>query len=227
VIEVIATSVEDAIAAQNGGAQRIELVSHFEVGGLTPSVELAQAVLDVVTIPVRVMLRERNSFEVDEAETKRLCAFAEQFAKMKVDGLVLGFLRGGEIDTRALSRVLACAPNQRVTFHRAFELIGNPIDAVRLLKHFPQVDTILTSGGEGEWREKAARLSSLQTQAQPKIEVLVGGGINLSAMTTLIRFDNLRAFHLGRAAREPQTIDGVVSAERVSNIAALLMAKNN
>jgi copper homeostasis protein len=227
VIEVIATSVEDAIAAQNGGAQRVELVSHFEIGGLTPSITLTQDVLNAITIPVRVMLRERNSFEADEAETKRLCAFAEQFAKMKVDGLVFGFLRGGEIDTPVLSRVLACAPNLRVTFHRAFELIGNPIDAVRLLKHFPQVDTILTSGGEGEWREKAARLSSLQTQAQPEIEILVGGGINLSAIATLKRFDNLRAFHLGRAAREPQTVDGVVSAERVSNIAALLMAKNN
>ena len=72
-IEIIATTIEDAIAAERGGADRIELISHFEVGGLTPSLELVGAVTDAVKIPVRVMLRESEDFQVsNENEKQRL-----------------------------------------------------------------------------------------------------------------------------------------------------------
>ena len=69
-LEVIACSVEDAVAAERGGADRLELISHYEVGGLTPPLELVQDVLAAVSIPVRVILREDESFFITDEKKK-------------------------------------------------------------------------------------------------------------------------------------------------------------
>ena len=122
VLEVIVSSVSDAIEAQRGGAHRLEIIRDFPRGGLTPSLELVQDILDAVTLKVRVMLREDDSYEVEsEAEIERLCATATSLARLKIDGVVLGFLRGGEIDVQLTERVLSYAPTLRATFHHAFE----------------------------------------------------------------------------------------------------------
>src|SRR5690349_10554722 len=99
VLEVIACSLADAIEAEQGGAGRLEIVSELKRGGLTPSSELVAEIKQRVDIPVRVMLRESDGFGVTGAsEIERLCAAAERFASLEVDGFVLGFLRDGEVD---------------------------------------------------------------------------------------------------------------------------------
>src|SRR5262245_13498947 len=99
ILEVIACSVADAIEAQRGGAQRLEVVRDLDRAGLTPPVELVQTIKDAVDLPLRVMVRESEGYGIsDEAEVERLCAAAAEFSKLGVDGLVLGFLKGGKID---------------------------------------------------------------------------------------------------------------------------------
>src|SRR5215475_6492738 len=99
VLEVIACSVADAIEAERGGADRLEVISHFAVGGLTPPLGLLREIRAAVSLPLRVMLREGSGYEVnDEAETERLCAMARELNATGVEGVVLGFLRDGEID---------------------------------------------------------------------------------------------------------------------------------
>src|SRR2546422_10888383 len=98
VLEVIACSVADAVEAEKGGASRLEVISHFERGGLTPPLDLVRDILVAVHLPVRVMLRESEPFAVtDQVEIERLCAAARALAALPIDGLVLGFLRDGEI----------------------------------------------------------------------------------------------------------------------------------
>ena len=175
VLEVIVSSVSDAIEAQRGGARRLEIISDFPRGGLTPSLELVQDILDAVTLKVRVMLREDDSYEVaSEAEIEWLCVTATKLADLNVDGVVLGFLRGGEIDVQLTQRVLSYAPALRATFHHAFEEAKDQFEAIRGLKQIKQVDRILTSGGTGEWPEKMARLSQYAKEAGPEIEILAG-----------------------------------------------------
>src|SRR2546421_13095154 len=95
-LEVIAVSVDDALAAERGGARRIELISRFDLGGLTPPLELVRDVVNSVGIPVRVMLRESADFDVrDESERAKLCATARELAATGIDGLVCGFLLDG------------------------------------------------------------------------------------------------------------------------------------
>jgi len=219
-LEVIACSVTDAIEAQRGGAGRLEIIRDFQRGGLTPPLELVQDILNAVTLPVRVMLREDDSYEIAgeaarEAECEKLCRAATQFSVLEVDGVVLGFLRKREIDVQLTERVLSYAPNLSATFHHAFEETADPMTAIRALKKLKQVDRILTSGGTGEWREKIERLSRYRDEANPEIEILAGGGMDHQSIRMISQASLIREFHIGRAAREPASASGVVRSELV------------
>src|SRR5262245_64045442 len=93
ILEIIVSTVEDAIAAERGGASRLEIISHYEAGGLTPSFDLVQEITSTVKIPARVMLRESQPFIVaDEGEIERLCDAARAFARLPLARLPLARL---------------------------------------------------------------------------------------------------------------------------------------
>jgi copper homeostasis protein len=217
ILEVIVTSVADAIAAEQGGATQLEVISHLEQGGLTPSASLVEGIRGAVRIPIRAMLRERNDFSPgDESELARLCEAARTFSQLGVEGLVLGFLREGRIDAATMQRILACAPGCKATFHHAFEAVEDQAAALAALKQMPQVDCILTSGGGGDWAERAQHLAHLQARCGSAMQVLVGGGVTRGVIEIVGETTPIRAFHFGRAVREPQTVAGKVHAARVT-----------
>lgn len=228
-LEAIVCSVNDAIAAEVGGADRLEVISHYEVGGLTPPVEMVRNIAATVKIPLRVMLRESEPFEVsDEREIERLCNLARSFAEIGVDGFVLGFLKDDQraskaklIDHELVARILASAPYVKATFHRAFEELQDPLAAIGELKRHHQIDRILTSGGSAAWPEKVERFAIWQQAAQPEVEILVGGGTDAEAIKEL-KPAGIREFHIGKAIRAGQKLDGVVLAERVTEMKKLI-----
>ena len=218
VLEVIACSVEDAIEAQRGGAHRLEVISHFEVGGLTPPLELVREIRTVVDLPLRVMVRESKGYEVeDETEVERLCTTANELNALKVDGIVLGFLRDGRIDRDLTSRVLACAPYLKATFHHALEASSDPLAAIQEVKRIAQVDRILVSGN-GSLSRQLDNFDAYAKAASPEITVLAGGGLNAARIAAIRASTGIREFHVGRAARTPESINGTVRAVRVSEI---------
>ena len=93
-LEVIVSSVEDALEAERGGAGRLEIVRNLELGGLTPSFETVQEICQRVALPVRVMLRCSESHIPGPDEVEVLTRQAEELPALGVDGLVLGFLPG-------------------------------------------------------------------------------------------------------------------------------------
>ncbi len=230
ILEIIVCTVDDAVAAERGGANRLEIISHYEVGGLTPSFDLVREVTSTVKIPARVMLRESEPFVVtDESEIERLRDAARAFARLPIDGLVLGFLKeapgGCSIDHDLVSRVLACAPNLKVTFHRAFEKLPDPTGAISELKRHPQIDCILSRGYGEAWTAELDRFIEWERAARPEIRMLLGAGINnKDAIKIFCKASTIRAFHVGRAARDGEKIDGVVLAERVRELAELIKA---
>jgi copper homeostasis protein len=230
ILEIIVCTVEDAVAAERGGANRLEIISHYEVGGLTPSFDLVREVTSTVKIPARVMLRESEPFVVTgESETERLCDAARAFARLPIDGLVLGFLKeapgGCSVDHDLVSRVLACAPNLKATFHRAFEKLPDPTGAISELKRHPQIDCILSRGYGEVWMVELDRFIEWERAARPEIRMLLGAGINnQDAIKIFCKASTIRAFHVGRAARDGEKIDGVVLAERVRELAELIKA---
>jgi copper homeostasis protein len=223
VLEVIACTVEDAIEAEKGGADRLEVISHFERGGLTPSLELVRAIQTAVRLPLRVMLRESDGYQVaSDDEFARLCSAARELAAMRVDGVVLGFLRDGKVDIELTNRILDSAPMLNATFHRAFDETSNPFEALAKLRNCKQIDRILTCGGPGDWSEKAERLARYQEVTGGRPIILVGGGLDASVIKAMRSTTNLAEFHIGRAARVPATFNGLVQSARVRELLACI-----
>lgn len=219
ILEVIAGSVEDAIAAERGGATRIELCVDLDQDGLTPPLPLVKSVVHAVRIPVRVMLRRHNDFLIRAAdELNGLCDTANAIEQTGAAGLVLGFIQDGRLNETAQQSIASTAPAMKITFHRAFDRLHDPIAAITTLKRNPQVDCILTSGGTGDWQERAQHLTKLQQAAVPEIEILVGGGVDANAIDWLCRHTTLRAFHAGRAARENNAVNGCVLEANVRRL---------
>lgn len=226
-LEVIVSTLHAAVAAEAGGATRLEIISHYEVGGLTPPLELVREIVERVKVPARVMLRQTESFIVtNEKERARLCEAARSFAELPVEGLVLGFLLHDQhdlqIDHELLAGVLAAAPNLKATFHRAFEALPDAGRAIAELKRHPQIDAILTSGGAEAWAMKLTRFVEWERTARPEIGMLIGGGTEAEAIKLFCQQTALRQFHVGRAVRQDGRLDGAVQAERVSALQRLI-----
>ncbi|MDQ2774842.1 MAG: hypothetical protein M3Y57_07955 [Acidobacteriota bacterium] len=218
-LEVIVTSVHEAIEAELGGADRLELVDALEHGGLTPKTEIAAEVLREVSIPVRVMLRESASMSiVDDAEIRRLRVRAEEFAALPINGLVLGFITEGHPDLEAMTEILAGAPQSPVTFHRAFDLLNDRMRGIDMLKRIPQIDRVLTDGGEGSWQARKRRIFEWQRACAPRIEIIFAIGNEISEFSQLCREPGHLEVHVGRAARLPHSVSGVVDREQVSAV---------
>jgi len=217
ILEVIACSVEDAVEAERGGAGRLEIVRALDAGGLTPPVSLIREIAASVSIPIRVMLRENAGFEAGSAtEIEKLCRAAREFVTLGVDGLVIGFLRGGRLDLAAAQRILSNAPGLKATFHRAFEELDDAGAAVAALKTAPQFDRILVSPA------RVRGLKQLVESAAPELTILAGGGVDADAIRMWRKRTGIGEFHVGRAVRYGADIRQPVDAGLVRNLAAVV-----
>jgi copper homeostasis protein len=162
------------------------------------------------------MVRENDGYQTsDETEIEKLCAAADEFSRLGVDGLVLGFLKDKTIELDLTGRVLAAAPRLSATFHHAFEDAADKLVAIGEIKNLSQVDRILSHGGSGALEQKRQRLDAYVQVAAPEITILAGGGIDTRAIALLRHTTAVREFHVGRAARRGFRVDGEVQSELV------------
>jgi copper homeostasis protein len=215
VLEVIALDAEDALAAQAGGADRLELVTDMAADGLTPTVSTVAAIRKAVDISLRVMLRLSDGFGAGDAE--RLVRAARELRSAGAEEFVLGFLdASGEVDLAAVERVVEALDGCRWTFHRAIDH-STDRDALRKqLADLPGLDTYLTAGSAAGVDEGLPVLLTEASRAgEPGYEpqLLVGGGLRLDHVPGL-RTAGIDAFHIGGAAR-PGGWGTPVSAEAV------------
>lgn len=145
VLEVIALDVEDAVAAQAGGADRLELVTDMAADGLTPTVATFAGIRAAVDIPLRVMLRLADGFAVGDVD--RLVGMAGELRAAGAEEFVLGFLGpDGAVDLDAVERVVAALDGCRWTFHRAIDRAADRDALRKQLYGMPGLDTYLTAG---------------------------------------------------------------------------------
>ena len=216
VLEVIACSVADAVAAEKGGADRLEIISDFNAGGYTPSLDLVREIRSKVSLPLRVMLREQPCYGLTELiSIERVCCVANELNKMKIDGVVLGFLQRARVDVGLTKRILSCAPDLRATFHHAFEDTADKAAAIGVLKQIGQVDRILSHGGYDLWSDRVANLAMYAKAAGPEIAILAGGRIDREMIKVIRENCDISEFHVGSAARE----NGHVTESRVELLA--------
>jgi len=223
ILEVIVTSRDEAIQAELGGADRLEVVDSLENGGLTPSIGAVEKILGAASIPMRVMVRANASMSIGGGEEiNRLQHCVRDFSALPIDGLVLGFIKAGAVDRDATQEVLAAAPACRATFHRAFDRLADPQRAIRELTSIPQIDRLLTTGGEGCWSERKNRLIQWQEAAAPGIKIVVAAGLCASILADLSRPNALEEVHIGRAARIAQITTGEISRAQIAALKRLL-----
>jgi copper homeostasis protein len=215
VLEVIALDAEDAVAAQAGGADRLELVTDMAADGLTPSPGTFTAIRAAVDIDLRVMLRLTDGFAAGDVD--RLAAVAAELRAAGADQFVLGFLgTGGDVDLAAVERVTAELAGCRWTFHRAIDRAADRDALRKQLADLPGLDTYLTAGAAAGVDEG---LPTLLAEARRRGEpgygqtLLVGGGLRLDHVPDLLAA-GIDAFHIGGAAR-PDGWQGPVSAPAV------------
>ncbi|AYN40736.1 copper homeostasis protein CutC [Streptomyces dangxiongensis] len=216
VLEVIALDTEDAVAAQAGGADRLELVTEMAADGLTPSPATVAAIRAAVDIDLRVMLRLADGFAA--GDVTRLAGIAGELRAAGADQFVLGFLdAGGGVDLPAVERVVGALDGCPWTFHRAIDRAADR-DALRKhLADLPGLDTYLTAGSAtGVDDGLPTLLAEAARGGEPGYaqQILVGGGLRLDHVPRL-RAGGLTAFHIGGAAR-PDGWQGPVSAEAVT-----------
>jgi copper homeostasis protein len=216
VLEVIALDAEDAVAAQAGGADRLELVTDMAADGLTPSVETFTAIRAAVDISLRVMLRLRDGFAAGDVD--RLVGVAREMRAAGAEEFVLGFLDvEGAVDLGAVERVVDALDGGRWTFHRAIDHAGDRDALRKQLDGLPGLDAYLTAGAAGGVDEGLPTLVAEAGRAgEPGYEqqILVGGGLRLDHVAEL-RAGGVGAFHIGGAAR-PAGWSGAVSVAAVT-----------
>ncbi|GGQ05395.1 copper homeostasis protein CutC [Streptomyces roseolilacinus] len=201
-LEVIALDAEDAIAAQAGGADRLELVTDMAADGLTPSRETYARVRAAVDVPLRVMLRLADGFTAGDVDA--LVRVAGELRSEGADEFVLGFLDAdGHPDLVTLERVVAELDGCRWTFHRAIDHCADRDALRRRLAGLPGLDTYLTAGsaaGVDTGLPVLAAESARQGETGYDSRLLVGGGLRLDHVPALLAV-GVDAFHIGGAAR--------------------------
>ena len=225
VLEVIALGAEDAVAAQAGGADRLELVADMAADGLTPPVETFAGIRAAVDIDLRVMLRLADGFAAGDAEgVARLVRVAREMRAAGADQFVLGFLDAdGQVDLDAVERLVAELDGCRWTFHRAIDRAADRDALRKQLDGLPGHDTYLTAGSAAGVDDGLPTLLAEAARCgEPGYEprIMVGGGLRLEHVPQL-RAAGIDAFHIGGAAR-PGGWDGPVSAAAVAEWRAVL-----
>ncbi|MFJ8199894.1 copper homeostasis protein CutC [Streptomyces sp. NPDC096152] len=224
VLEVIALDAEDAVAAQAGGADRLELVTDMAADGLTPSAATFAGIRAAVDIPLRVMLRLADGFAADDVE--RLAGITGELRAAGAEEFVLGFLDAdGGVDLAAVERLVAVLEGCRWTFHRAIDRAADREALRKRLEGLPGLDTYLTAGAAGGVDDGLPVLvAEAARSGQPGYEqrIMVGGGLRLEHVPPL-RAAGIDAFHIGGAAR-PDGWTGPVGADAVARWRAVLDA---
>jgi renalase len=199
-LEIAVSTPEEAERAVANGADRLELSSGLEVGGLTPSLGLFRAVRERVAVPLWVLLRPRpGGFVYTDGECGVMRADAETFLDEGANGLVFGCLRphGGADYERC--RPLVEVAKGRAVFHRAFDSLPNPLTALDEVIDLGFA-RVLTSGFAPTAKDGADVLAYLVQQAGSRIEILPAGRIRPKNVAALIRVTGCNQVHA--AARD-------------------------
>lgn len=197
ILEVCVDSVESALAAVRGGADRLEVCANLIIGGTTPGVSQFKQIRKACDVPLHVLIRPRyGDFLYTEAEMQMMEEDTQMFCCLGADGIVAGCLKAdGRMDRQRMGCLRKAAGKKRFTFHRAFDVCSDPF---RTLEEAAElgIDTVLSSGQQENCMKGKELLGELIRRSGERVEILVGGGVNADNIPCLMKEIQARAFHL-------------------------------
>ncbi|HEV3384600.1 MAG TPA: copper homeostasis protein CutC [Gemmata sp.] len=193
-LEIAVSTPDEAIIAASNGADRLELSSGLEVGGLTPSLHAFLAVQEAVSIPVYVLLRPRpGGFLYSDREFAVIERDAEEFLKRGASGIVFGILSSGGIDRSRCEKLVKLAGG-RAVFHRAFDFLPDSFSAIDELIEMG-FQRVLTSGQGITAAAGCAQLASLIRHTGKRLEILPAGNIRPENVIELMKKTGCNQVH--------------------------------
>jgi len=215
-LEIAANSIESALAAEAGGADRIELCDNLEQGGTTPSHGTIAIARERLHIPIHVLIRPRSGdFIYTEAEREVMLYDIEHCLQTGCDGVVVGALDAeAEVDSTFCRAMRAAAGKMSLTFHRAFDLCAAP---KRSLEDIIALgfERILSSGMADSAPLGQAQLASMVGQADKRIRIMAGAGIRPDNLAALVAASGVAEVHASasgphvRAIHERRRLHGL------------------
>jgi copper homeostasis protein len=196
-VEICVDSVAGAVAAERGGAQRVELCADLFEGGITPSAGCIRVAREQCGLKLHVLIRPRGGdFLYTDAEFAVMREDLRVAKELGADGVVLGLLTAaGEIDASRTRELIALARPLSVTFHRAFDVCRDPAAALETLVELG-VDRVLTSGQEATCLEGLDSLAGLNRRAADRIIIMAGGGLTPRNIRRVVAATGVREVHL-------------------------------
>lgn len=212
--EICTNSVESCLAAETGGANRVELCAGIPEGGTTPSYGEILMARKHLNIKLHVIIRPRGGdFFYTPLEIETMIKDIELCNELKVDGVVFGCLNAdGSINMPAMRELMDAAKGLSVTFHRAFDVCNNPQKALEQIIELG-CDRVLTSGQEINAELGIPLLKELHKQANKRIIILAGCGVNEQNIKKIALETGINEFHF--SAREVKQSNMVYRRERV------------
>ena len=195
-IEGCVDSHASALAAFQGGADRLELCANLAIGGTTPSRALFRQVRRDCAVKINVLIRPRfGDFLYSDAELDEMREEIEAFRDLGANGVVTGVLTPeGEVDERRMRRLADSAGGMDITLHRAFDMTRDPFAALEAAVRLG-CRTILTSGQARNALEGAELLGELVRRAAGRIEIMAGCGVRKENIRAIHQRAGIRAFH--------------------------------
>ncbi len=187
ILEICASTIESALNAQNGGADRIELCTHLEVGGLTPSHGMIVLARELVDLPIHVLIRPRaGSFVYSALELEQMKEDIKFCQEVGCEGVVIGVLNPDRtVNENSIRMLIEAGAGLDVTFHRAFDEVPNPFDALESLVTL-DVNRLLTSGQASTAIGGYGLIESLLKEADGEITIMPGGGVRPENIANLL-----------------------------------------
>jgi copper homeostasis protein len=207
ILEICAYSVEGSIAAQAGGAHRVELCDNLPEGGTTPSAAAIELARNQITIDLNIMIRPRSGdFYYSAIEFETMVRDIEVAKSLGANGVVIGILLpDGTVDIKRTRKLVHLARPMSITFHRAFDMTRDPITAMEDII-LCGADRILTSGQKNSALNGVEKIKELVDRAGERIVIMPGSGINDRTVLQVATSTGAKEFHISAKKK----IDGVM-----------------
>lgn len=195
--EVCVETLDQCIAAEKQGADRLELCSRLDLDGLTPNLCLVEEVIKKVSIPVRIMIRPRGgNFIYNEMDLEQMKKSIELLNKFSIDGIVTGVLTdSNELNIEVIKWLIQIAAPLPVIIHKSIDITRNPLKEIDRLKNLSGNLSVLTSGGLGNAFDNIDVLKQMIKLADNQINIIVAGGITNKNLPKLHRRIQANEYH--------------------------------